>query len=143
MQISSRLHFNYKSDEDGINNDSLHKIHPLLEVLKKTLGRYGKLGSEFSCDQATMACFCRYGHGLLSFNPQKSTGKFHINIYMLCFAITNLVYKTRIHTKDGSDANVEEEDMDEEMLNKTEKLTSDMCNLLSGRQLLNGHNHSN
>ncbi len=113
------LHFNDNSDEDGINNDSLHKIRPLLEVLKKTLPRYGKLGSEFSFDEAIMACFSRYGRGLLSFNPKKPTGKFHFKIYMLCCAITNLVYKLRIHTKVASDTYVEDEDMDEEMLNKT------------------------
>jgi len=51
--------------------DSLHKVRPLLEIIKKTLGRYGVPGSEFSFDEATMACFSRYGRGLISFNPKK------------------------------------------------------------------------
>ncbi len=56
---------------------------------------------------------------------------------MLCCAYTNLVYKIRIHTKDGSDtdpslnAGISEED-DDALITKTEKLTMDMCKILSG-----------
>jgi hypothetical protein len=47
LQITSMLHFNDNSDADGLSRDSLHKIRPLLEILKKSLGRYGDLGSEY------------------------------------------------------------------------------------------------
>jgi hypothetical protein len=56
-QINSMLHFNNNNDDEGIAGDSLHKIRPLLQILKKTLGRYAVLGTEFSFDEATMACF--------------------------------------------------------------------------------------
>jgi Transposase IS4 len=137
LQITSMLHFNDNSDADGLSRDSLHKIRPLLEILKKSLGRYGDLGSEYSFDEATMACFSRYGRGLISFNPKKPTGKFHFKIYMLCCAYTNLVYKIRIHTKDGADdapSNMDGrlDDENDAMITKTEKLTMDMCRILRG-----------
>jgi hypothetical protein len=73
LQITATLHFNNNEDTDGLQNNSLHKVRPLLEIVKKTLGRYGVPGSEFSFDEATMACFSRYGRGLISFNPKKKT----------------------------------------------------------------------
>jgi hypothetical protein len=130
-QISSMLHFNNNNDEEGLANDSLHKIRPLLQILKKTLGRYTNLGMEFSFDEATMACFSRYARGLLCFNPQKPTGKFHFKIYRLCCAITNAVIKLRIHTKDSSDMDFGDE-VDAEQVNKTDKLTAEMCSVLEG-----------
>jgi len=103
-------------------------VRPLLEIVKKTLGTYGVPGSEFSFDEATMACFSRYGRGLISFNPKKkNTGKFHFKIYMLCCALTNLVYKIRIHTKDNSEEIEETVGNDDEQYNKTDKMTLDMC----------------
>jgi hypothetical protein len=77
LQITATLHFNKNEDMDGVQNDSLHKVRPLLEIVKKTLGRYGVPGSEFSFDEATMAYFSRYGRGLISFNPKKNAGKFN------------------------------------------------------------------
>jgi hypothetical protein len=40
LQISSLLHFNDNEDEEGRQKDSLHKIRPLLNILKITLGKY-------------------------------------------------------------------------------------------------------
>jgi hypothetical protein len=74
MQITSMLHFNNNNDVDGMANDSLHKVRPLLEIIKCTLGKFTQHGSEFSYDEATMACFSRYGRNLISFNPKKPTG---------------------------------------------------------------------
>lgn len=93
LQITSMLHFNNNSDHDGIWRDSLHKVRPLLEIIKKALAWYATPGSEFSFDKATMACYSRYGRGQLSFNPKKPMGMFHFKIYMLCCAVTNLTYK--------------------------------------------------
>jgi hypothetical protein len=74
MQISSMLHFNNNDDADRMGSDSLHKVHPLLKIIKRTLGKFAQPGSEFSYDEATMACFSRYGRNLISFNPKKPTG---------------------------------------------------------------------
>jgi hypothetical protein len=78
-----------------------------------------------------MACFSRYGRGLISFNPKKPTGKFHFKVYMLCCAITNLVYKMHIHKKDGCDYNHNPMD-DDVMVTRTDKLTLDMCKVVRG-----------
>jgi hypothetical protein len=37
-QINSMLHFNNNDNEEGIAKDSLQKIRPLLQIIKKTLG---------------------------------------------------------------------------------------------------------
>jgi len=120
LQITSMLHFNNNSDHDGIWRDSLHKVRPLLEIIKKALAWYATPGSEFSFDKATMACYSRYGRGQLSFNPKKPIGMFHFKIYMLCCAVTNLTYKICIHTKDGSEKSEENEENDEEQNTKTD-----------------------
>jgi hypothetical protein len=57
MQISFMLHFNNNDDIDRMGNDSLHKVRPLLEIIKRTLGKFAQPGSEFSYDEATRACF--------------------------------------------------------------------------------------
>jgi len=51
---------------------------------------------------------------------------------MLCCALTNLVCKIRIHTKDDSEEIEETVESDDEQYNKTDKLTLDMCKLLYG-----------
>jgi hypothetical protein len=80
-----------------------------------------------SFDEATLACFSRYGRGLISFNPKKPTGKFHFKIYMLCCALTNIVHKIIIHTNDGSEETEGQVEDEEEQYTKTDKLTLDMC----------------
>jgi hypothetical protein len=131
-QINSMLHFNNNNDDEGISGNSLHKIRPLLQILKKTLGRYAVLGTEFSFDEATMACFSCYARGFLCFNPQKPTGKFHFKLYMLCCATTNVVVRIHIHTKDYSNMDYTSEEFDREQVTKTDKLTSEMCSNLNG-----------
>jgi hypothetical protein len=75
QQISSTFHFNDNTDLVGLSMHSLHKICPLLEILKSTLGHYSDFGSEFSFDEATMACFSHYARCLISFNPKMPTGE--------------------------------------------------------------------
>jgi hypothetical protein len=61
LQITSVLHFNDNNDEEGLARDSLHKIRPLLNTIKKTLGKYATFGNEMSYDEATMANKSSYG----------------------------------------------------------------------------------
>jgi hypothetical protein len=75
QQISCTLHFNENTDLSGLSMDSLHKICPLLEILKRTIGHYTNFGSKFSFDEAMMACFSHYARCLTSFNSKKQTGK--------------------------------------------------------------------
>ncbi len=79
------LHFNDNSDDQKLETDSLHKIQPLLTILKRILGQYTILGSEHSFDEATMACKSSYGRHLIVYNGARPTGKFHFKMYgVLC-----------------------------------------------------------
>jgi hypothetical protein len=97
------LHFNDNENAVGMNNDGLHKVHHILNIIKGTLGKYAHLGSEHSFDEATMACRSSYGRHLITFHAKKLTGKFHFKLYILCCASTNLTYNIKIHTRDNSD----------------------------------------
>jgi hypothetical protein len=60
--------------------------------------------------------------------------KFHFKLYLLCCTTTNLVYKLRVHTKDGSDALNELVNINEDITTgKIEKQTMEMCAPLHGR----------
>ena len=125
LQITSVLHFNDNTDEVGKSRDSLHKIRPLLTILKQSLGKYADHGSEVSYDEATMANKSSYGRFLICFNPMKPTGKFHFKIYMICCAYTKLTFRIKVHTKDNCD--LEQEDTHDESLNKLDNLTLQLC----------------
>ncbi len=125
QQITSVLHFNDNNDEEGIARDSLHKIRPLLNIVKKTLGQYAVIGSEISYDEATMANKSSFGRNLICFNPMKPTGKFHFKFYMICCAKTNLTIRMKIHTKDNAD--LELEDGQHEFMNKLDNQMLQLC----------------
>jgi len=127
-QISSMLHFRDNENIDGMNRDSLHKIQPLLTILKPTLSWYATFGTEFSFDEATMACHSSYRWHLIVYNSMRPAGKFHFKISMLCCTITNLVQKIKVHTHSNCDTEIlESEDMVEQKMNKSDTLTVEMC----------------
>ena len=103
LQITSVLHFNHNGEVSKMTRDSLHKIRPLLNILKRTLGRCANIGSEHSFDEATMACKSSYGRHLIVYNGAKPTGKFHFKMYMMCCANMNLTHKIKIYTRDNSE----------------------------------------
>jgi hypothetical protein len=125
LQIVAVLHFNDNNDEAGLENDSLHKIRPLLNILKITLSKYANFGSELSLDEATMANKSSYARFLICFNPMKPTGKFHFKIYMVCCAESNLTLRIKIHTKDNADTDSSENY--DEYINKLDNLTLQLC----------------
>jgi hypothetical protein len=55
-QICSTLHFSNNEDIDGMIADRLHKVCPLLAILKWKISQYATYGTEFSFNEATMAC---------------------------------------------------------------------------------------
>jgi len=132
LQITSVLHFNDNGEASKMTRDSLHKIRPLLNIVKRTLGHYANLGSEHSFDEAAIACKASYGMHLIVYNGAKPTEKFHCKMYMMCWANTNLTHKIKIHTRDNSDKdNVIEEECNEEVT-KIDALTLEMCKPLFG-----------
>jgi hypothetical protein len=125
LQIGLMLHFNDNEDEEGREKDSLHKIRPLLNILKLTLGKYAIFESELSLDEATMANKSSYARFLICFNPMKPTGKFHFRIYMICCAESNLTLRIKIHTKDNADTEAGENYDD--FINILDNLTLQLC----------------
>jgi Transposase IS4 len=91
--------------------------------LKESLGEYAVLGNEHSFDEGTTACRSSYGRHLITFNATKPTGKFHFKLYMLCCAVTNLVHKLKVHSRDKSDFEEESDDM----VSKIDNLTLQIC----------------
>jgi hypothetical protein len=127
LQICSMLHFNDNSDDQKLEIDSLHKIRPLLTILKRTLGQYTILGSKHSFDEATMACKSSYGRHLIVYNGAKPTGKFHFKMYMMCCATSNPMHKIKFHTKDNFDKELIDEKEEYEEVPKIHALTLEMC----------------
>jgi len=82
QQLCSTLPFN-SYDNMTQTNKTLHKIWPLLNIVKATLGAFVDLGSEVSLDKATVACRSVYNWNLIVFNPCKPTEKFHFEFYFL------------------------------------------------------------
>jgi len=70
-QIRSCLSFSFGEK----NNDSLFKIRPILNMLKKTIWFYVNVGSDVSLDEATFANGSSYGGELIYFNPKKHRWK--------------------------------------------------------------------
>jgi hypothetical protein len=99
LQMGALLHFNDNDDEEGMQNDSLHKIWLLLNISKITLGKHATFGSELSLDKATMANKSSYARFLICFNPMKPTGRFNLKIYMVCCAESNLTYNQNLHER--------------------------------------------
>jgi hypothetical protein len=127
LQITPVLHFSDNNDEKKMQTDGLHKIRPLLTIVKKTLGCYAILGSEHSFDEATMACKSSNGRHLVVYNRAKPTGEFHFKMYMMCCATRNLTHKIKIHARVNCDVDLKNEDELEEEVKKIDALTLEMC----------------
>jgi len=103
QQIRSVLAFNsheITTRTDG-KKDALHKVRPILNILKAVLGMYIKLGSDVSLDEASFACRSSYGRSLIFYNPKKPSGKFHFRAYCICCPETNLMVGIRFATRDN------------------------------------------
>jgi hypothetical protein len=85
QQIRSCLRFKSASK----NNDSLYKIRPILNLLKKTIGAYTTIGSDVSLDEAKFSSRSSFGRPLIIFNAKKPTGKFHYKMYSICCPYTS------------------------------------------------------
>jgi hypothetical protein len=76
QQIISVLHFN-DNETIPLNDEALHKLHPLVNIMKVTLRAFIRVGSELALDEASVASRSSYGRALIFFNPMKNCGKFH------------------------------------------------------------------
>jgi hypothetical protein len=143
-QIRSLLHMVNNNDASSAKKDSLYKVRPLLNVLKKGLGQFIEVGSELSLDESSIPCRSAYGRSLIYYNPTKPTGKYHFRFYLLCETDYYNCVRFRMQTRDSSDVgdglNAREEPpcnddgaiVDERKKETTviEKLVLDMCSPL-------------
>ena len=83
--------------------DALYKVCPLVNVLKKTLGKYLEPGSELSLDESSIASRSKYGRSIIFYNPSKPTGKYHFRFYVMTDIDCYVPLRFQIATKDGSD----------------------------------------
>jgi len=94
LHIFSMLHFNDNEDVEGPWPHLIHKVWPLLNIVRRTLVYYANLGSEFSFDEGPMSCFIHYARHLIWFSLMKPTGTFHFKMHVFCCAFTHLITKT-------------------------------------------------
>jgi hypothetical protein len=52
-----------------VTNDALHKVRPLLNIVKVTLRAFIRVGSEVTLDEASVAPLSSYGRAVIFFNP--------------------------------------------------------------------------
>ena len=81
-QIHSTLHCNNNEAAEE-SNDLLHKIWPLLNILKETLGAFVNVGNELAIDEASIASRSQFGKQFIFFNSAKSCGKFYYHLFFL------------------------------------------------------------
>jgi hypothetical protein len=70
QKIHTVLHFNDNEMAEGMN-DALHKVLPLLNIVKVTLRAFIRVGSEVALDEASVASLSSYGRAVILFNPTK------------------------------------------------------------------------
>jgi hypothetical protein len=87
QQIRSVLHFN-DNETIPLNDDALHKVSPLVNIVKVTIRAFIRVGSELALDEASVASRSSYGRALVFFNPIKNCCKFHFRFYLLGCAST-------------------------------------------------------
>jgi hypothetical protein len=102
QQIRSVLHFN-DNNTLGETNDALHKVMPLLNIVKVTLRAFTQVGSEVALDKASVASCSSYGRMVIFFNPMKNCGKFHFRFYLLRCATTFDCVRMKVNTKNNND----------------------------------------
>jgi hypothetical protein len=135
QQIKSVLHFTY-NETIPLNDDALHNVRPLVNIVKVTLCAFIRVGSELALDEAYVASRSSYGRVLIFFNPMKNCGKFHFRFYLLCYATTYACVRMKVATKNNSDSPDPHESMatiyNTSLLSKLSKLVIEMCKPLFG-----------
>jgi len=135
VQFRSYLHM-VDNDAYKDGQDAVFKARPLLNVLKKTLGKFVVVGSEVALDESSFACRSSYGRSLIFFNSTKPTGKYHFRFYLLCEMDYFNCVRLRMLTRDDSDCGDGANDRDYDPTSTVmSRLVLDMCKGLknSGR----------
>jgi hypothetical protein len=135
QQIRSVLHFNY-NETIPILDDALHKVSPLVKIVKVTLRTFIRVGLELALDKASVAYRSSYGRAVIFFNPMKNCGKFHSCFYLLCCATMYACVRMKVATNNNSDSPDPHASMgtiyNTSLLSKLNKLVMEMCKPLFG-----------
>jgi hypothetical protein len=103
QQIRSLLHSN-DNEKISLNDDALHRVCPLVNIVKVTLRALIRVGSELALDEASVASRSSYGRALMFFNPMKNCSKFHFRFYLLCCATMYACVRMKVATKNNSNS---------------------------------------
>jgi hypothetical protein len=101
-QIRQCFHFNLNPHEET-TRDSLHKVRPILNIIKYTIGQYMNVGSDLSLDEMSIQIRSRYAGYLTMFNKDKNCGKFHFRFFAVCCAFTWACLRLRGCTRKKDD----------------------------------------
>jgi len=78
--------------------DPLHRIRPLLNIMKKTCGKYVVPGRDLSLDESSVASRSKYGRHLILYNPKKPGGKYHFKYYVLTTTDAWICLDIKVHS---------------------------------------------
>jgi hypothetical protein len=70
-QIRQCFHLNSNPHEET-KRDLLHKVRPILNIIKYTIGRYMNVGSDLSLDEMSIQIRSHYAGDLTMFNKDKN-----------------------------------------------------------------------
>jgi hypothetical protein len=117
-------------------NDTLHKTHPLLNILKKMMGAFMIPDYELSLDDVSAASPLDFGRQIIFYNPAKNCEKIHFGFYILADASTFAVLVLKVSTRndrDPWDSNETLESIQEEIkYSDLNKLVPQMCKMFNG-----------
>jgi hypothetical protein len=102
QKIRTVVHFNDNEMVEDMNY-TLHKFHPLPNIVKVTLHAFIRVGSEVNLDEASVASLSSYGRAVILYNPMKNRGKSHFRFYLLCCDTTFSCVRMKVNTKNNSD----------------------------------------
>jgi hypothetical protein len=131
----SVLHFN-NNETIPLNGDALHKVRPLVNIVKVALHPFIRVGFELALDEASVASLLSYGRALIFFSSMKNCSRFHFRLYLRCCATTCACVHMKVATKNNSDIPDPHESMatiyNTSLLSKMNKLLMEMYKPLFG-----------
>jgi hypothetical protein len=139
--LSTKCHWGVfsKSDDNQtmpVNYDVLHKVLPLVNIVKVTLHAFIRVGSELALDEASVAYSSLYGHAVIFFNPIMNCGKFHFHLYLICCATMFARVRMKVATNNNSDGPDPHESMgtiyNTSLISNLNKLVMEICKLARG-----------
>ena len=81
--IRSSLHWN-DNNTSSREKDTLYKVRPMINFLKKSIGEYINIGESVALDETCIGMYHIAAKALIYFNPAKPRGKHHCKLYVVC-----------------------------------------------------------